>query len=308
QGDRVEVVLRSSHHAAARLEIFGPATTPVCDVAAGVLAGALEALAGRTYTVEEVECMAAGGSACRFRAVPAASGIDERPSESAPHGRITAATRPSGISAAGALPSGLRDGTLPGSTYGRLWSDFYARAALDFEVELPRSMGPKYGNVAPVVLAEAAHQGIFHGFARLLRSVEWTESVSPALSTTAHRLEALVSLAAHLGWGEWSIALLDPDRRLTMHVRSGYEAMYRLDRGLRPTGPTCHFARGAVAALMNLVSVGDVQTPPDVDQSLYNSVFRNPHSFRAIETRCQALGDAYCEIVANPLSPRGRFS
>ena len=58
-----------------------------------------------------------------------------------------------------------------------------------------------------------------------------------------------------------------------------------------------------VAALMNVLFAGDVLAPPALDQSVYNSLFRSPSSFRAIETRCVARGDEYCEFVANPLSP-----
>jgi hypothetical protein len=51
---------------------------------------------------------------------------------------------------------------------------------------------------------------------------------------------------------------------------------------------------------------GDALAPPVLDQSVYNTLFRSPFSFRAIETRCRAMGHPYCEFVANPMSPSFR--
>ena len=87
-------------------------------------------------------------------------------------------------------------------------------------------------------------------------------------------------------------------------MHDGYEALSYLALAGRPaSSPKCYFSRGFVGGLMNVLYGGDVLSPPALDQKVYNSLFRSPASFRAIETRCQAMGDPCCEFVANPLSP-----
>jgi hypothetical protein len=54
---------------------------------------------------------------------------------------------------------------------------------------------------------------------------------------------------------------------------------------------------------MNLLYVGDISARPELTPSCYNQLFRSPLSFRAVETRCHASGDPFCELIANPLSP-----
>ena len=90
----------------------------------------------------------------------------------------------------------------------------------------------------------------------------------------------------------------------------GYEAIgYRRFVG-RSEAPRCYLARGSAGAIMNLVYVGNISARPELTTSLYNQLFRSPSSYRAVETRCRAMDDPYCELVVNPLSPSlsSRFS
>ena len=200
------------------------------------------------------------------------------------------------------------EGGVAGSTYGSLWAEMYARAAHEFEAEIPKVMGSKFANLASVVLTEAAHLGTFYSIGGLVRSPEWRQMVVPRLPAREDWVHAVVSLVESFGWGSWRVRLLAPEQRFTVHVRDGYEALsYHALSGVATT-PRCYFARGVVAALMNILYAGDVITPETLDQSLYNRLFRSPSSFRAIETSCQAMGHEYCEFVANPLSPGMRRS
>lgn len=199
-------------------------------------------------------------------------------------------------------------GGLAGATYGSLWAEMYARAAHEFEAEVPKVMGSKFSNLASVVLTEAAHLGTFYSIGGLVRSPEWKQLVVPRLPAREDWVHAIVSLVEAFGWGAWRVRLLAPEQRFTVHVHDGYEALSYHSLSGVASAPRCYFARGVVAALMNILYAGDVISPESLDQSLYNRLFRSPSSFRAIETRCQAMGHEHCEFVANPLSPGIRRS
>ena len=301
----LEITVAPSAYVQARIEMFGKTKAPACDVSRGVLAGSLGALFGETFSVREVECVSAGAKSCRFVAERGDGShlFDSLPPFEWPERPERAGQQPEvAVALAGALRGA--DEEMIGPAYGRLWAELYARAAHDFEQEIPVAMGPKFGNLASVVLTEAAHLGTFYSVGGLIRSSDWEARVVPVLPTREEWLRAIVGLVESFGWGVWDIQLLAPDQRFTVHVYDGYEAIAHIALGQEPaTTPRCYFARGFAAALMNVLFAGDVLKPATLNQSVYNSLFRGLSSFRAIETRCIAMGDPYCEFVANPLSP-----
>lgn len=307
--ERSMVVISPSHAAAARTEMFGPAPRPVCDIARGVIAGAAGAIHGRTYEVVEQECVGTGRRRCRFVATPLEASFDPGPALEWAEPYSIPPPDPGFPSAEVLAPVAPVPGAPPpGASYGRLWAELYARAAHAFEQEVPRAMGPKYGNLPSVVLTEAAHLGIFYSVGGLIRSPEWLDRVAPRLPSREDWIHALVALVDSFGWGSWRVRLLAPEQRFTVHVHDGYEAVAHVGLHGQADSPRCYFARGLVAALMNVLYAGDALAPAALNQSVYNSLFRSPMSFRAIETRCQAMGHPYCEFVANPLSPGLRLA
>jgi predicted hydrocarbon binding protein len=305
-GVGAEVALSPSLFAAARVRMFGRSARPACDVTRGIIAGTLGALYSRAYAVSEVECVAAGGSECRFLATPGARRDEVGPPPALewpiPSDRPPPDPASPAADVLGAV-SVTPGGGPVGATYGRVWAELYARAAHEFEREVPRVMGAKFSNLASIVLTEAAHLGNFYSIGGLLRSAEWQERVAPRLASREDWAHAVVALLDTFGGGSWRVRLLAPEQRFTVHLFDGYEATAHLAAYGTAAAPRCYFARGLVAALMNLLYAGDAIAPRTLDQSLYNLLFRSPLSFRAIETRCQAMGHPYCELVANPLSP-----
>ncbi|MEX2571981.1 MAG: V4R domain-containing protein [Gemmatimonadota bacterium] len=305
EGDQVEVVLSSSPHAAARVEMFGTASAPACDIVRGLISGCLTAVHGMMYRVEERACLATGAERCVFVAV-----LDPDTPEPEAGSPSAWPERIAGPPADPAFPPGdvlaplwaFGDRGISGASYGELWGDVYARTAYEFEDEVPRQMGAKYANLASVVLTEAAHLGAFYSLGGLLRSPEWTGEVAPTLPAREEWVHAIVALLDQFGWGAWRIRLLAPEQRFTVEVHGGFEARWHLAHHGTAVTPRCHFAKGVVAATMNVVYGGDILGPDSLDQSLYNLLFRSPLSYRSIETRCMAMGDPHCEFVANPLS------
>lgn len=305
--ERAEIAVSPSSFVQARLEMFGKATAPTCDIARGVVAGALGALHGSKFNVREVACVATGAKSCRF--VAERVGVDEAnvvltpfewPARGVPPEPDTFAPSADLL---GAVTS-MDNGGTSGVTHGKLWAELYARATCEFEEAVPEAMGAKFNNLASVVLTEAAHLGTFYSVGGLLRSEEWRQRVIPVVPSREDWVHALIALVDSFGWGSWRVRLLAPEQRFTVHVYDGYEALsYLALNGAPASSPRCYFSRGFVGGLMNLLFGGDVLTPTELNQGVYNTLFRSPSSFRAMETRCQAMGHPYCEFVANPLSP-----
>ncbi|HET8654144.1 MAG TPA: V4R domain-containing protein [Longimicrobiaceae bacterium] len=292
----------------------GRSAHPVCATAAGAIAGAMEAAFGRPFAVEEVECAAQGASVgrCRFRVRPAEEGfvpVEPRPREAAPR-QPAAPPPPPGPGAEiaeslfpappGADEGGRIDG--PGGRFARVRADYYPRVAQRFEREVPRAMGAKFANIPALLLTEAAHYHGFYGLGEVMRSAEWTVRARASLTTREELMHAAVALVNRLGWGVWHVHSLVPGEQAAVRVYESHEALaHRVLYG-RAAAPRCFLARGTAAALMNLVFVGDLPGRPALTPSYYNQLFRSPLSFRAVETRCRAMDDPYCEFVINPLS------
>lgn len=310
KGGEIRVV--SSHFAAGWKERYGQSKKPVCDVTAGFLGGALAATFGRSFTVMETECSSLGAPFCRFRAAPAdgvlpASGERYPVSSPLPDADGDPTWLGEEEVAAALFESPLvadADGRIEGlgGTLTRLWPDFYAKVSQRFEEEVPRAMGAKFSNLPSLLFTEASHLHAFHFLGGVFQSPEWTERVAPRLRSREEWVHAAVSLVSLLGWGVWRVHTLLPGQRLTVRVYDSHEAVgHRRHFGVADV-PRCYLARGVVAALMNLLYVGDPFRGQELTSSTYNHLFRSPTSFRAVETRCRAQDDSYCELVANPLS------
>jgi predicted hydrocarbon binding protein len=309
-----EAVVENSHFAEAWVARFGKARAPVCAVPAGFVAGSLAAATGVRFEVREVACRARGDRACRFDVTSTGLSPLLPPEPPAPTLESIALPPPAlpVIDEAGVLaalldgpPAADAGGSIRalGGTLTRLWADLYTRVSYRFEREVPAVLGSKFTNLPALVLTEAGHSYAFHTFGGILRSDRWHDRVAPLLASREEWFHAIVALINVLGWGSWRVEALVPRERVTVRVYEGYEALgYRRLYG-PAAAPHCYLARGTVAALMNLLYVGDISTRPELTPSCYNQLFRSPLSFRAVETRCHAASDPYCELIANPLSP-----
>ena len=279
---------------------FGKAKGPICAPTAGFLAGALTAALGRRHEVQEVSCAAYNALACRFRVV-AGEPVPEpewaRPAAAppAPPARGDGAWTP---------PPADEEGRIGwmGELFTALPAEFYLQSSRRYEREVPRQLGEKFGNLPPLVLVESGHRSTYHALGEMTRSEHWRSEVRPSLHSREDWLDALLALPEGLGWGRWRIQAFQPGESLTLRVDDSYEGAGYLSRWGPAATPKCYHARGAAAALMNLLYVGDLRDEPTLSASHYNALFRSPVSFRAVETRCRALDDPFCELVVNPLS------
>lgn len=300
--------LPNSHFAAAWRDRYSETGRPVCAVVAGLLAGALSAACDRPLLVRETHCVAQGAKACTFRASSAPASALRDPD--LPHAGQTpdwpGVEAGAGVAATllGHALEGDRSGVIggPGGPFVALPAEFYATVTRLFELEIPRNRGAKFGNLPGILLTEAAHRNGFHLFGEILSSSEWRDGVEPGLTSDRERLAALFGVVGQLGWGSWEIHAFVPGERLIVRVSDSYEAEGHTRRFGRSESPRCTVLRGAAAALMNLLYRAADPPTADLSPTLYNALFRSPHTFRASETRCRAQGEPFCEVVVNPLT------
>lgn len=295
--------LEDSHFAAAWRARYAPARRPVCGVAAAVIAKLLSETAGAVRRVSETACVAAGARACVFEACAAPGGA--LPDEAGYSFTGADATPPRPAFPGRALEASA-DGAIRGTggPFAALPAEFYAAVAHLFEVEVPLRRGAKFASLPGILLMEAAHWNGFRLFGETLASDgSRDDEGEPAGMDDDVRLRTLLQIPAALGWGRWELASFVPGERLIVRIHDSYEAIGHERLFGRSPGPRCTVARGAAAAVMNLLyRSADGTTRAALDGSRYNALFRSPRTFRAVETRCRAQGDACCELVTNPLT------
>lgn len=291
------VTVEASHSVQAWTRRYARAKRPVCGIASGVLARLLEEHFGRSVEVREVECAAMGAKQCRFEV---SAGTDRRA-----EGNRTGRSRPSryGLES---TPGSLELEVVPldagpGAPFVALPAEFYAAISRLFEEEVPRLRGAKFASLPGIMLMEAAHRNGFHLLGETLAESERRCGTSGG-ATEHERLEYLFEVVERLGWGQWRMQSFMPGERLIVRIFGSYEGVSHLRVWGRDSRPRCTVALGAAAAMMNLLYRVPAGPLPTLDPSFYNTLFRNPHSFRASETRCVACGDEYCEVVVNPLT------
>lgn len=306
-----EVMLAGSYFASAWLGRYPAASRPICAATGAILSVALSTAYGRSLATFETACAAQDADCCTFRIrAVGGEGVEREPVRSAALPRHPRrGSTPDRFSAPpevlfGRALAATDDGSIeaPGGPFVRLPAAFYAAVAHRFEREIPRVRGAKFGNLPGILLLEAAHRNGFHLFGELLRSAEWAAENDPLARSWEDQLQALLGAIRALGWGSWEVTSFKAGERLIVRIADSYEAVAH--ERLYGTGgsPRCYVARGTAAAVMNLLFRGEGRRGPALTASHYNELFRSPHSFRAVETRCRALGDQFCEVVANPLT------
>lgn len=275
-----------------------------CGITAGLLAAAAGAVFGGGFDVEETRCAAvAGGDSCAFelrlqagcRGEPEAVGghAYDHQGKAGPSQQIGSRALPIREDTPGVL-------SLLGRRVARLPAGLHATLSWRLEREIRDVAGAKYAGLPPLMLTEAAQWAVYRTACDL--------APQPALNAQeadpagpAALIRRVAASAAALGWGEWEIRQLIEGERLVLRIHHGYEATSHRKLFGDSADARCYFARGTAAGLMNLLYLcGDL--PMSGGASAYNTAFRSPTSFRAVETFCHARGDAYCEITASRLS------
>lgn len=157
---------------------------------------------------------------------------------------------------------------------------YYNRLSFDFEREMADRNLPDAENLL-VAAAQECGYTTFHG---IRNSWEWEQIVNPMIESKEDQIEGFCAVAMGFGWGDLEIVDLSPEEQLVLRASDSYEATgFIREYGAARTGK-CHMLRGVTAAFMDL---------------LYGEGY--PHgcyTFSAVEEKCRAKGDPYCEFTA----------
>ena len=154
--------------------------------------------------------------------------------------------------------------------------------------ELEKKLQGKQKREAECLLIRASQECGYSMFQGIRSSREWDDLVKPMIECNEDQLRGFTAVASALGWGHLVVQSITPDQELVVHVQDSYEATgYLQDYGLAEFGK-CYMLRGVAAALMDL---------------LYGAEYPDGcFTFWAIEPRCRAQGDKYCEFIARKQS------
>ncbi len=314
------VRLKNSHYALGfnSRKDTGQRTRPACYFAAGyieaVLAAAFDIALG-SYEVTESQCAALGAADCRFE-VKRAGGLASRP-PALGKGRVpdpvparptftTSVDEAAILTALAGLPmQGNEEGVIP--AFGVYLTRHYANYCNYISYEFERRIcerNPRLEGAAHSVLAEAGHVCAFNTFGGIMSSPEWDGLIRPMIKTRTDWVYGITSCINALGWGRWTVLEVADQGRLVMRVDGSYESNYYLAAYGKSSKPQCHFVRGAVAGIMNLLYAGDITSRPALDAEYYDKLFSGPESYRGREILCRSRGDAHCEFEVENVSYR----
>ncbi len=195
--------------------------------------------------------------------------------------------------------AGNEEGLIPafGLYLTKHFADYYNRISYALLGDFIRR-APELEEDARALLIEAGRVCSFHTFGGIMTSVEWDAVVRPMIESREDWVLGMVAVVNALGWGRWEVKSLEANERLVLTVHDSYEATGYVRDYPRAKEPRCYLAAGGVAGLMNLVYQGDITARPTFSEAYYLEIFRSPRTFAARETRCLAMGDSCCEIVA----------
>jgi hypothetical protein len=286
---------------------------PADAFAAGFAAAAIEVafdLPRESMGGVEQACVALRAPRCEFAFAP---GIAATPPPHVGDAECRANVRPTfggqREEAILAIASGLRDFTagVAGDARGLVQAfgvfvtmhlaGYYNRISYDtlhlLEKRAPRSVG-----VFEDLLRESGQVCVFNTFGGILLSPEWEGLVGPLTGDPAQVVEGCVAIARALGFGHWTIAEFEADKRLVLRTPSSYESAYYLARHGNSTRASEYFFQGATTAIALLAHRVDWKSRPKLTQEYYNALFRaGTPQWKAEQTACIACDDARSEVV-----------
>ncbi|MEM7049935.1 MAG: hypothetical protein AAF604_09750 [Acidobacteriota bacterium] len=150
---------------------------------------------------------------------------------------------------------------------------------------------------AQALFGESGHVCVFYTFGNLLLSAEWEGLVGPLSGAPEDTVAYCCAIARGLGFGHWALASFEQNNHLVLRTPSNYESpFYRVHWGAADQ-PCCHFFSHSARAMMHLAHDINLGSKPQIDDELYQTLFRSGVRWNMEETRCVSRGDDHCEVV-----------
>lgn len=175
---------------------------------------------------------------------------------------------------------------------------YYNQTAYD-TIHRVEEANPGLATVTEELLGESGHVCVFNTFGNILLSPEWEGMVGPIRGEVEEIVTGCTAIARALGFGHWVIHELEPGKRLVMRASSTYEAPFYLKVYGRSDRPRGYFFANAARAFMQLAHRVPWTEKPQLDEELYQSLFRTSLKWRVEQTACLARGDEFSEVVVS---------
>jgi len=191
---------------------------------------------------------------------------------------------------------GDEDGLIPRFNlfWVRQFSNYYNRITYEF---YHRCKEDRTCNNIENMLIEIACKASFCTMGEVLKSDEWYTVFKPMIKSREDILFCSIQLINALGWGKWRIVEMIPNQKLVVRIYKGYESVgYNEIYGLAKD-KIDFFAVGVAKTLMELTYRFDTNQHMKINEKLYNMMISGDELFGAVQTKCEAMGDEYSEIV-----------
>ncbi len=173
---------------------------------------------------------------------------------------------------------------------------YYNATAYD-TIHAIEESSPASTPVVEELFGESGHVCAFYTCGNILLSPEWEAMVGPLKGEVEEVVSACVGICRALGFGHWTVEDLVPNERLVMRCSSNYEAPFYLERYGKSSKPRCYFFANAARAIMQLAHRVDWPSRPQLDEALYQSLFKTGLGWNMEQTACMSRGDDYCEVA-----------
>lgn len=304
------------HYGYAWLEKYGHAVRrrdPADAFGSGFAAAAIEVAFGLrngTMDAEETGCIALRAPDCQILLTPTAEieetrvPIGEHESQTAsgdaPYGLFEELIQP--------IAAGLRDFTagVQGDDRGLVQAfgvfvtmhlaGYYNRISFD-AVELVQRQAKQSVGVLEDLLRESGHVCVFNTFGGILLSPEWEGLVGALTDDPGQIVAFCMAIGRALGFGRWTVAEFEPNRRFVLRTPSSYESVYYRTRlGIAPR-PVEYLLQGAALATAQLAHRVHWTARPSLTPEYYQQLFKGGVPWRAEQTHAIVCGDPYSEVV-----------
>jgi hypothetical protein len=304
------------HYGYSWLEKYGQAVRrkdPADAFGSGYAAAAIEVafgLASGSIDADENSCVALRAADCQLSLMPSAqieeprAAVGERESLTnsghAPYGMFEDVIQP--------IAAGLRDFTagVHGDERGLVQAfgvfvtmhltGYYNRISFD-AVDLIQRQAQHSVGVLEDLLRESGHVCVFNTFGGMLLSPEWEGLVGPLTDDPGQIVAFCMAIGRALGFGRWTVAEFEPNRRFVLRTPSSYESVYYRTRvGVAPRAVE-YFLQGAALATAQLAHRVHWTKRPQLTPEYYQQLFKGGVPWRAEQTHAIVCGQEYSEVV-----------
>lgn len=161
-------------------------------------------------------------------------------------------------------------------------------------------MNPANRAVAEQLIREAGRVCVFNTYGNILLSPEWEGLVGKPGGDPLDMVSYCCAISRGLGFGHWSLAELDPGKRLVLRAPATYEAPFYLSHYGVSEVPRCYIFQGAALGIMLLAQEVDWASQPNLTNEMYQKLIRSGRApWKVEETKCIGRGDDVCEAVVS---------